>query len=147
MMRVRDLLQRKSSRVVTVEPSTDLGTAVNLLMQHGVDGLPVVAHGTTPVGFLSEREVVRAVHEYDGPIRHIRVEVLMRPVPLCSADDSIPDVLSRMSTNRLRHVVVHDEGRVAGIISTEDIARHRLEQQETELGVPRDHVAAHRATH
>jgi CBS domain-containing protein len=146
-MRVRDLLEQKKSQMITVEPNTDLGTAARLLMEHGIGGLPVVADGGKPVGFLAEREVVRAVHEYEGPLRHVRVGALMKPAPLCSADDSLPDVMSRMTRQRLRHLVVQDGGRLAGVISVGDIVKHRVQQLETETGVLRDYVAAHRATH
>jgi CBS domain-containing protein len=146
-MRVRDLLEQKNSKVITVEPGTDLGTAAKLLMEHGVGGLPVVTHDNTPVGFLAEREVVRAVHEYDGPIRHIRVEGLMRPAPMCSADDPVQDAMRRMTRLRLRHLLVQDGGSLVGVISVGDIVKHRLQELETETGVLRDYVAAHRATH
>jgi CBS domain-containing protein len=146
-MRVRDLLEQKNSKVITVEPGTDLGTAAKLLMEHGVGGLPVVSHDDIPIGFLAEREVVRAVHEYDGPIRHIRVEGLMRPAPMCSLDDSLQDAMRRMTRLRLRHLLVQDGGRLVGVISVGDIVKHRLRELETETGVLRDYVAAHRASH
>jgi CBS domain-containing protein len=146
-MRVRDLLEQKKSQVITVEPTTDLGTAAKLLMEHGIGGLPVVAHGDKPVGFLAEREVVKAVHECDGPIRSVRVEGVMRPAPLCSADDSVQEAMGRMTRQRLRHLVVQDGGRLAGVISVGDIVKHRLQQLETETSVLRDYVAAHRASH
>lgn len=146
-MRVRDLLEQKKSQVITVEPSTDLRTAAKLLMEHGIGGLPVVAHGDKPVGFLAEREVVRAVHEFDGPTRNVRVEAVMRPAPLCSADDSVQEAMGRMTRQRLRHLVVQDDGRLAGVISVGDIVKHRLQQLETETGVLRDYVAAQRASH
>jgi CBS domain-containing protein len=144
-MRVREILAKKPSRVVTVAPGEALGTAVRLLMEHGIGGLPVVTPGRAPVGFLAERDVVDAVDRYDGPIRHLRVENVMRPVPECRADDLLEDVMSRMTRRRLRHLVVVDAGRLMGVISVGDLVRHRLEQLETETGVLRDYVAAQRA--
>jgi CBS domain-containing protein len=115
-------------------------------MHRGVGGLPVVGLGGTPVGFLSEREVVSAVDRYDGPIRHLRVENVMRPAPLCTTDDKLEEVMGRMTRQRLRHLIVLHGDRIAGVISVGDLVKHRLEQLETETGVLRDYVAAQRAT-
>jgi len=51
----------------------------------------------------------------------------------------------RMTMDRLRHLVVRDGGRIVGVVSVGDIVRYRLEELETETGVLRDYVAAHRA--
>jgi CBS domain-containing protein len=144
-MRVGDILAKKPARVTTVAPDADLASAVGLLMEHGIGGLPVVAAGETPVGFLSERDVVDVVNRYDGPIRHLRVESVMRPAPSCVAEDRLEDVMAKMTRQRLRHLVVLDGGRLAGVISVGDLVKHRLEQLETETGVLRDYVAAQRA--
>lgn len=144
-MRVRELLSSKPSKVITVEPGTHLGTAIGLLMDHGIGGLPVVADDKTAVGFLSERDIVAVVHESPGSVHDMRVKEVMRPIPACTADDSLEEVMARMTRQRLRHLVVQDGGRIVGVISVGDLVKHRLEQLETETGVLRDYVAAQRA--
>lgn len=144
-MRVRELLRNKSSSVITIEPDADLGTAVRLLMQHGIGGLPVVTSVGSVVGFIAEREIVRSVDENPLGIRHIKAEqVMRRPAPTCQSSDSLHEVMVRMTRERLRHLVVLEGGRVAGVISVGDVVKHRLEQLETETGVLRDYVAARR---
>jgi predicted transcriptional regulator len=71
---------------------------------------------------------------------------MRRPVPVCSADDSLRDVMARMTRDRLRHLVVLDGDSVTSVISVGDLVKHRLEQLETETGVLRDYVAAYRAS-
>jgi signal-transduction protein with cAMP-binding, CBS, and nucleotidyltransferase domain len=53
--------------------------------------------------------------------------------------------MARMTRQHLRHLVVLEHGRLVGVISVGDLVRHRMEQLETEAGVLRDYVAAHRA--
>jgi CBS domain-containing protein len=144
-MRVREILAKKPFRVITVAPGAELSAAVRLMMEHGVGGLPVVTPGKAPIGFLAERDVVDVVDRYESAIGHLRVEDVMRSVPECRADDLLADVMSRMTRQRLRHLVVVDSGRVVGVISVGDLVRDRLEQLETEAGVLRDYVAAQRA--
>ncbi|MGH7500126.1 MAG: CBS domain-containing protein [Longimicrobiales bacterium] len=144
-MYVRDLLAGKSS-AITIEPGRDIATAVQLLMRHHIGGLPVVTRAGSLVGFLAERDVVRIVDAAIDLIRSMTVEqVMRRPAPVCAVDDSLHEVMARMTRERMRHFVVLDEDHIAGVISVGDLVKHRLEQLETEAGVLRDYVAAQRA--
>ena len=145
-MRVRELLHRKSAQVITITPSTSLGEAARLFLEHRIGGVPVVTKEGELVGFVAEREFVTAVDQTNASIRRREVEIFMRsPAPTCAADDSLQDVMTRMTNHRLRHLVVIDEGRIAGVISVGDLVKFRLDELETETGVLRDYVAAHRA--
>lgn len=145
-MSVRQVLRRKSGGVVTVHPGEELGTAVGLLLEHRIGGLPVVDSAGMLVGFLSERDVVQAVDRSPLGVRHLQVDQVMhRPPPTCTTDDTLPEVMSRMTAERLRHLVVMDGTSIAGVLSVGDLVKHRLEQLETEAKVLRDYVAAQRA--
>ena len=97
-------------------------------------------------GFLSERDVVAAVDRSPLGVRHLRVEQCMqRPAPTCRSEDSLPEVMARMTRERLRHLVVVQGTAIAGVLSVGDLVKYRLEQLEMETGVLRDYVAAQRA--
>lgn len=145
-MRVRELLNRKPAGVVSISPSATTAAAARLLMERGVGGLSVVDSEGKLAGFVSERDIVRLVDRHGKDIRKAPVSGIMRrPAPVCAADDSIRDVMARLTRERLRHLVVMDGTRVAGVISVGDIVKQRLEQLETEAGVLRDYVAGQRA--
>lgn len=146
-MRVRDVLGHKSQgEVISVPPTADVATAARLLMEHTIGGLPVVRPDGQLVGFISERDIVRALHRGFESVRQLPVEVVMRrPAPSCSADDPLPEVMGRMNRERLRHVVVQDGDRVVGILSVGDLVKQRLGELELETGVLRDYVMARRA--
>jgi CBS domain-containing protein len=144
-MQVRELVRSKGSGAITVEPGADLGTAARLLMQHNIGGLPVVTDEGSLVGFLAERDVVRAVDRSSASVRQLSAERIMRPPPTCAGDDSLREVMARMTRDRLRHLVVMDGERILGVLSVGDLVKHRLEELETEAGVLRDYVAAGRA--
>lgn len=145
-MSVRVLLQRKPTGAVTIGLSATIAEAARLLIEQGVGGLPVLDGAGKVAGFLSERDFVRMVDGGLDDLAERPVSVVMRrPAPSCSADDSVQAVMQRMTRERLRHLVVMDGGRLAGVISVGDIVRHRLDQLETETGVLRDYVAAQRA--
>jgi CBS domain-containing protein len=146
-MSVRELLKQKRMEIISVESTASLAAAVRSLMEHGIGGLPVVGGDATLVGFVSERDIVDAIDRHSTNVRDVGVASIMRrPAPVCSSDDPISEVMKRMTRERLRHLVVLEQDRIAGVISVGDLVKHRLEQLETEAGVLRDYVAGQRAT-
>jgi CBS domain-containing protein len=144
---VKDLFRREPGEVVTVDSNAILASAVRLLMNHNIGGVPVVASGGSVVGFIAERDVVKALESNSEHALRLPVQqVMRRPAPICHSDDSLQEVMARMTRDRLRHLVVVDAGRIVGVISVGDIVKYRLEQLETETGVLRDYVAARRAS-
>lgn len=145
-MSVRELLKRKPQGIVTIDSGGSTAAATHLLVEHGVGGLPVVDPDGALVGFVSERDVVRAVERHRRDVGDLPItEVMRRPAPTCAASDSIGTVMARMTRERLRHLVVTEGGRPFGVISVGDLVKHRLEELEVEAGVLRDYVAGRRA--
>jgi len=145
-MRVQDLLRKKPADTITIGPHDGLTTAAHLLIAHGIGALPVVSETGRPIGLLSERDIVRAVARNVYGVRNLTVEQSMRtPPPICSADDPIRNVMVRMTRERLRHLIVLEDDRMAGVISVGDLVKDRLDELELETGVLRDYVAARRA--
>jgi CBS domain-containing protein len=143
IVRVRDLLGRKPATLITIEVKADLETAVRLLIAHNIGGLPVIGPDGAVVGLVAERDVVRAVHEGRSPDQSVRQ--VMQPAAACGPDESLPEVMRRMTIQRHRHLVVQEAGHLLGVISVGDIVKHRLEELEMETGVLRDMVAGQRA--
>jgi CBS domain-containing protein len=144
-MLVRDLLGRKHTKLITVDSNASIKDVIHLLIEHNVGGLPVVTPDGAAVGFVAEREVVQAMHARPAEVASLTVRQVMRPTPTCDADESLETAMRRMTSQRQRHLVVQDHGRLIGVISVGDIVKYRLEQLETEAGVLRDYVAAQRA--
>ncbi len=145
-MRVRDFIEQKQATVITVHPGDPLSLAIDLLIDHNIGGLPVLLKDGSVVGFVAERDVVRALHEHRNAFAQLRVQDVMQRAPLCEADDSLEHVMRRMTAQRRRHLVAVENGHVIGVISVGDIVKHRLDELEMETSVLRDYVAAGRAS-
>jgi CBS domain-containing protein len=144
-MTVGELLTRKPGGAITVPPTVTVARAARLLLDRGIGGLPVVEDGSL-VGFVSERELVWAIDRHPRNVHDLLVRSVMRsPAPVCGSEDRIPQVMARMTRERLRHLVVVDHVQVVGVISVGDLVKTRVEELKTETGVLRDYVAAHRA--
>ena len=144
-MLVGDLVAKKGTALlITVEPGATVARAAQLMLQHGVGGLPVLDASQRLIGFVGERDLIEALDRRGSDVRATPLSVVMRPAPTCAADDTLTAVMGRMTLDRARQLVVMEGDRPIGIISVGDIVKHRLEELETETGVLRDYVAAHR---
>ena len=50
----------------------------------------------------------------------------------CGPDDRVHDLAILMTNNRVRHVPVMDNGRLAGIVSIGDVVKSRMEEMMAE---------------
>ena len=66
-MRINEVLAGKPSReVITIKPDASVRDLIALLAEHNVGALVVSVDGSSVDGIVSERDVVRRLHEDDG---------------------------------------------------------------------------------
>ena len=108
--------------------------------------MPVVASDGAVVGFIGERDIVKTMNGHFGPIRHMLIQDVMRPAAFCDPDDTIETVMQRMTSERVRHLVVRENGQLLGVVSVGDMVKYRLSQLEMETAVLRDYLAGQRVS-
>ncbi len=103
--------------VVTVQPSTPLREAVQLLIDRGITGLPVVDESGRIQGVLSEKDLLKAFYE-DAKT----VDALMTKDPeTVSVEDELVEVFDILMTNNFRRILVHEKGKLVGLVSRADL--------------------------
>lgn len=132
-MRIQDVIQGKGSQaVVTIGPDATVRDLVSLLAEHNVGALVVSEDGESVIGIVSERDVVRRLHDdaavLDGAVRSI----MTADVRTCAGEDSLTDLMQTMTEHRIRHVPVVADGRLTGIISIGDVVKNRIGELEFE---------------
>jgi CBS domain-containing protein len=144
-MRVRNIMTPEPD-VVTIAPADSVSKAVEHLVERGIGALPVIDGDGRPVGLVAERDIVRAVRNQPDALNELPVERIMhRPAPTCEIDEEIQPVMARMTHHRFRHLIVREDGRLAGMLSVGDLLKHRLDELEIEAAVLRDCLAAQRS--
>lgn len=104
-------------------PDTPLLHAVHTLLKHGLSGAPVVDDDDRPIGFLSERDCLKAAltasyyEENAGLVR----EHMSHEVHAIGAESTLIDAIQSFLTRQLRCLAVIESGRVIGQISRRDI--------------------------
>ncbi len=131
-MKVRDILRTKGREVATIAPTATVTEALDRLAAAGVGAL-VVAAGEVPEGIVSERDIVRRLARDGAAVLERPVSTIMTPdVVTCSPDDTVGELMARMTERRIRHLPVLDEGRLAGIVSIGDVVKVRVRELEEE---------------
>jgi CBS domain-containing protein len=131
-MRIADVLRSKGSAVATITESTTVTALLAELVTHNIGAMVVVGPDGI-VGMVSERDVVRKLHERGADLLRRPVSELMTKVVVtCTPDEPVDDRAALMTYNRVRHVPVLENGRLAGIVSIGDVVKTRMEQLQTE---------------
>lgn len=135
-MRISDVIEAKGRAVATVLPTDTVEMAVRRLAERRIGAVVVEDQWQNLVGIFSERDLVRRL-AHDGPtILQAQVQRLMtHNVITCRAEDRIDDVLRLMTMNKVRHVPMMENGKLAGIVSIGDLVSHRLEEKQQEAEV------------
>ena len=140
-MQIADVLRGKAAgpEVATTTRGATVGELLALLARHNVGALPVV-EGRELVGIVSERDVVRQLHERGRDLLDATVGDLMTTdVVTCSPRDRAADLARVMTERRIRHLPVCDDGGLCGIVSIGDLVKARIDQLEHE----RAHLASY----
>jgi CBS domain-containing protein len=144
-MHVRNILDTKGNRVTTIRPEATIAATSRLLAEQRIGAALVTDAANKIVGILSERDIVGGLARHGAAVAELTVADLMtRDVLTCSPDDTIADIMGVMTTRRVRHLPVLDDGRLAGVISIGDVVKSRLDETKLEVESLRDYVLAGR---
>jgi CBS domain-containing protein len=67
-------------------------------------------------------------------------EIMTRKVVTCGQNETIAEIMGRMTVGKFRHVPVVEQGRLVGIVSIGDVVKARLEELEREQDALRDYI-------
>lgn len=119
---VSDHMARK---LVTLSPDQEINNAMQVLLEHGVSGAPVVEGDNQLVGILTEKDCLRAALEasyyrdWGKPVS----AYMERSVATIESDIDILTACQVLLDGPYRRFPVVDEGQLVGMISRTDVLR------------------------
>jgi CBS domain-containing protein len=142
-MKVKEYLATLKRVIITCRPEDTIETAATLLATNHIGAMPVRDEGGRIVGMFSERDIVRAFSQRGGEVGRLQVRDLMATrLIVCSPDDTMVTARKLMKVNRIRHLPVMEDHRLAGLLSISDVLEVILQDTDMEMHVLRDHVIA-----
>jgi CBS domain-containing protein len=116
-MKVKDALRRSG---IAVHGDATVRATAELMDRAGV-GAVVVVDGVTPVGMVTDRDLVRRCLARGLP-GDARVDGVMSTPPVTIAGDAdLHDAFAVFRTNAVRRLVVVDGDTFAGVLSVDDL--------------------------
>lgn len=134
-MLVNQILSMKASGdIITIRPAATVADAARLLSEKRIGAIVVSDDGRTPLGILSERDIVRELSKSGAAVLDRPVSDLMtRKLVTCTTGEDALAILERMTEGRFRHLpVVDDAGEMIGLVSIGDAVSARLKELHAE---------------
>lgn len=141
-MKVSTILKEKGGKVVTLEGRTSLEDAIVALARERIGAVVILDSREQIAGVFSERDAIRAIAEEGASALSKPISELMtRKVVSCSMEDTLDQLLEKMTQGRFRHLPVVEGGRLAGIISIGDVVKHKIASSESEAEAMREYIS------
>lgn len=130
-MRICDILRRKGLEVVTIAPDRTVLEAVQILVEHNI-GAVVVVDGPSPIGILSERDVLRLTARAAALSTLLVREAMTTDLVTGNVGDKLHHVMNLMTQHRIRHLPIMDGPSLDGIVSIGDLVNELRRDAESE---------------
>jgi CBS domain-containing protein len=130
MKNVKQLLEEKGTRVLSIGPDATVYEALALMAEKGVGAL-MVMDDTHPVGLFSERDYARNVILKGRTSRETPVRDIMSAPVLCvTPEQPLEEAMALMTEHRVRHLPVIRDEQLLGMVSIGDLIKSIISEQK-----------------
>lgn len=118
MGKVRDIMQKN---VVTIDFDKTALEAAQLLKEKDISFL-VIMRNNRPIGLVTEKDFLQKISAKDKRSSKVRLsEIMSYKFRFVEPSTDIEDAVQRMLNNKIRRLVVMDDGKLAGVITQTDL--------------------------
>jgi CBS domain-containing protein len=123
-MTAKDIMTRN---IITVKKNTPIYEAVQLVVKHGVSGIPVIRDDMTVEGIVSEKDLINLVHAKEDAENKTVGDFMTQLAIGFEEDENLLNVCEFLMKNIFRRVPITSKGKLVGIISIRDALEYILE--------------------
>lgn len=150
-MLIRDIIQEKGQTVVTIGAEQTIHDAIKRLNEHRIGGLVVTGEDDEIVGIITERDILTVCGDHCSSLNKsleenrtgcpvVVKDAMTRELVIGVPDDDLNYAMGIMSKNRIRHLPIIEEGKLAGIISIGDLVNAHFEEKVLENRTLREYI-------
>lgn len=129
MVTIKHLLDEKGREIYSIHPDATVFAALKRMAEKNVGSIAVIENGKL-LGLFTERLYAReiALKGRTSPQTQVR-EVMAKRVQCVRPDQTVEECMSIMTVKTVRHLVVMEDGELAGIISIGDLVKSHIGDQ------------------
>lgn len=137
------ILNHKGHQVWSISQDATAFDAIKMMADKNVGAL-LVMDGTTPIGIVSERDYARKVDLKGNSSREVRVgTIISKKLITATSKNTVEECMRLMSSHRVRHLPVMEEGRVMGIVSIGDLVNWIIHAQTETIIQLESYITGH----
>ena len=116
-MKIKDIMRKKFA---CIHDDATVREVSGSLIKHKLSGMPVIDNKGNLAGFVSERDIIKAISRGSSEKKCIK-KLMTRRVITLQEEASIEQASKIFHTNPFRYVPVKRKKRVVGIVSRKDV--------------------------
>jgi len=138
MKLVREIVVAQDT--VTVDTTTTVTAAARLMSERHIGAVPVL-DGDRVVGIFSERDALtRVIGGGLDPATTTISQVMSSPLIVADIGDTYEACLNRMTDEHVRHLIVLDGERMAGVVSMRDLMEVDLVEKVQTIALLHEYI-------
>jgi len=127
---IGSILKSKGSTIHSVSPDATVYEAVHMMAAKEIGAVLVVEHGSL-LGIISAKDYgTRVVLQGKNGKDVLAREVMTSPVVTAGPEVKIVDAMDILTTKKIRHLPIIDNGKLVGVVTLGDLVRAVLADKE-----------------
>lgn len=146
MKLVKDIMnQKKQPQIWSVSSKSTVFEALNLMSEKQIGAVMVTDNGNNQLaGIMSERDYARKIILLGKASKNTKVGDIMTPVDKMYKVDpstSVDECMVLITLKQIRHLPVFENDKLVGLISSGDVLRSKIDEDEERIGHLNDYIA------
>ena len=128
-----DILKEKGSELICVDEGSTIYEALNLMVEKKI-GAILINRGEKIVGIWTERDLMRNTLDNGFNPKTAKIkDYMITGLKSALAEDSVLILMDKFLGLRLRHLLIKENGKYIGMLSTGDAIKATLNEKNREL--------------
>lgn len=141
MSTIADVLGHKKDDVLTISANATVFEAISKMVKRNVGSIVITDDANSLLGIFTERDYLRriVVENRTSKTTFVR-DVMSRSLVCVDPNRSVEECMNIMTNERIRHIPVIENGRLAGIVSIGDLVKYLCVERSFEIKNLTDYI-------
>jgi CBS domain-containing protein len=139
--KVKEILAKKDAKVVCISQNKTVHEAIKILVNHNIGAVLVLDKEEKLVGIFTERDILKQTVRRSNRLKDTFVnDVMTTDLIIGLPEDDNEYLMGVMTSNKVRHIPILENGTVVGIISIGDLVKAQLHDVQFENRYLKDYI-------